>query len=66
MHIEARLVGVGMQFDIGDLIFVEIYRHAKKVNNKLSLPYPSHIFQILFVQNSKIVKTIEKYEKMFA
>lgn len=59
-----RKVGIGVQFDIGDLIFGEICQHAKKVYSKPSLLYLSLIFQILFLQSDKIVKATEKYENM--
>ncbi|KAK5845326.1 hypothetical protein PVK06_001497 [Gossypium arboreum] len=60
-----RKVGVRIEFDIGELIFIEICQHDEKLYSKLNLPYLSLIFQILFLQNEKKnVKATEKYEKM--
>lgn len=57
-------VRVEIQFDIGNLILHEICWHAQNVYSMLNLPHPSLIFQILFMQNDKVVKATQKYEKM--
>ncbi|PPR93956.1 hypothetical protein GOBAR_AA26715 [Gossypium barbadense] len=39
-------------------------KFCHKVYVELSLPCPSLIFQIMFLQNDKIIKSTKKYEKM--
>lgn len=53
-----------LEFDLGQLIFNEFFKFSKVNYKKYILPYLSLIFQVLFSQDSELVKPKETYEKI--
>ena len=56
-------LGKGISFDLGELIFRQISRHAESSSINLVVGYPSLIFGILMSQNSDVVHVGELCEK---
>lgn len=56
-------IGTGVPFDLGELIFRQISRHAESISINLSVGYPSLIFCILMSQNVAIAHGGELCEK---
>lgn len=52
-----------VEFDLGQIIYDEITKHAEKLYVRHLLPYPSLIFQILYKKNSCLGRSIEHYER---
>ena len=57
------MIGTGVSFNLGKLIFNQIARHAECSTANISVGYPSLILEIMARHNVDVVRAREKYEK---
>lgn len=53
-----------VEFDLGQMIYDDFVKHAEKVYKRYLMPFSSLIFQVIFKQNPRIVRTTEQHEKL--